>query len=330
MTSIVLDADRLMLQVVLRARRRWMQIGRALAALLLMTSFVAASLTIATSEDAAGAEIVAASSPAPATSPTALAVAPAQFGDLSHLSFTATHELHALLVDPKPDGASETSTTSIEVAVGLGQGAEVRVNGEIVPASRIGKRVIDPPAALTRYTYYGVALQPGPNRVAITPLGAGDLRGPAIEQTIYGPGKPALLEATFEGRAIADGRSTLTLRVTARDEWQHAAAPGSVVKVRIGSREARLVETLTPGRESKKTDDGTFAVTASGATPANFELVLGPGGTASAIFASGLKPGDFDVRVACDELEIDRRIFLAPNARVPMVVGLASVGIGSV
>jgi len=318
MTSTVLDADRRMRQIVLRARRRCVQIGRTLAALLLTTSFVASSLTIAKSEDATGA------------SPTALAAAPAQYGDLSHLSFTATHELHALLLDPKPDGASETSTTSIEVAVGLGQGAEVRVNGEIVPASRIGKRVIDPPAALTRYTYYGVALQPGPNRVTITPLGAGDLRGPAIEQTIYGPGKPALLEATFEGRAVADGRSTLTLRVTARDEWQHAAAPGSVVKVRIVAGDARLVKTITPGRETKKTDDGTFAVTASGATPANFELVLGPGGTASALFAAGLKPGDFDVRVACDELEIDRRIFLAPNARLPMVVGLASVGIGSV
>ena len=287
---------------------------RVLAAVLLGAFFAASSPSIANGE----------ASPAVATP------APAKYGDLTHLSFTATRELHALLLEPKAESASETSATSIEVAVGLGQGAEVRVNGDLIPPARIGKRVIDPPAGVTRYTYYGIALQAGPNRVEITPLGLGNLRGPTIAQTIYGPGKPATLDASFEGRAVADGRSTLTLRVSARDEWHHAAAPGSVIKVRIVSGDARLIKTITPNAEMKKPEDAPYALAPSGAAPASFEMVLGPGGTASALLASGLKPGDLNVRLASDDLELDRRIFLSPDIRLPMVVGLASVGIGAV
>jgi len=310
-----------------RVRHRRVGVRRLIAAAMLGAFFVASTPSIANSEDA-DSEVGAV--PAPSATPDTRGPAPTVYGDLNHLSFTATRDLHAFLVDPKSDSASETSATSIEVAVGLGQGADVRVNGELIPPGRLGKRVIDPPAGLTRYTFYGIALLPGPNRVEITPLGAGDLRGTTIATTIYGPGKPATIEAVFEGRAVADGRTPLVLRVTARDEWQHAAAPGSIIKAKIVSGDARLVKTSTPGGDSKKVSDLAAAIAAAGATPANFELVLGPGGTASAILAPGLKPGDLTVHLACDELELDRRIFLAPEARVPLVVGLASVGIGAV
>jgi hypothetical protein len=303
---------------------------RFVAAALIGAFFVASSPSTANSEDESAVSAVAVPAPAPSASPDPRGPAPTVYGDLSHLSFTATRDLHAFLLEPKSDSASETSATSIEVAVGLGQGADVRVNGELIPPGRLGKRVIDPPAGVTRYTFYGIALLAGPNRLEITPLGAGNLRGTTITSTIYGPGKPATIEAAFEGRAVADGRSPLVLRVTASDEWQHAAAPGSIVKVRIVSGDARLVRTSTPNADAKKTQDLAAAIASAGAAPATFELVLGPGGTASATFGPGLKPGDLTVHLACDELELDRRIFLAPDARVPLVVGLASIGIGAV
>ncbi len=314
-------------------------VRKVLAAVLIGSFFVASSPAVADLDGSGDTEIVAPSpaavasplpSPAPAASPLSTPSSAPKYGDLSHLSFTATRELHAALVEPIAESASETLATIVEVAVGLGQGAELRVNGEIVPATRIGKRVIDPPAGVTRYTYYGVTLQPGPNQLEITPLGADNLRGPTNSQIIYGPGKPATLEAVFEGRAVADGRSTLILRVTAHDEWRHNAAPGSVVNVRIVSGDARLVRTVTPNPTPTGTPNIALGPPAGGVTPASFDLLLGPGGTGSVILAPGLKPGDLDVQLLCGELELDRHVFLAPDVRAPMVVGLASVGIGAV
>src|ERR1700676_1218053 len=98
-------------------------------------------------------------------------------GDLTHLNFTATGGLNASLVTPSDDRVSPGTTTSVEVETVRGAGVELKVGDAVIPFSRIGKRTVDSKTGDTRYTYYGVTLQPGPNTVALTPLGAAGVRG---------------------------------------------------------------------------------------------------------------------------------------------------------
>jgi hypothetical protein len=154
-------------------------------------------------------------------------------GDLTHLSFTATTNLWARIESPAPESFALGAAAVVEVRTGLGQGAEVRIDGQTVPYANIGRRVVDTKQAFTDYTYYGVPLQPGANLLVVTPLGAGTLRGTSVEETLYGPGLPASIDLQTDGRAIADGASIVTLRFKALDQSHHPAMPGSVIKATV-------------------------------------------------------------------------------------------------
>ena len=269
---------------------------------------------------------------AASSAPAAAASSAPKYADLSHLVFTATGDLHAALTFPQPGTAAISQAVPMEVAVGMGQGAELRVNGNVVPPTRIGKRVINPVAGTVSYTFYGVTLQPGPNRVSVTPLGAGGMRGERVDATIFGPGKPTLLKVSFHGRAVADGRSPVTVFVEATDAWGHPALPGSVVKIVLTSGDARLD---FPPHAAAGAVTASPAPSAPASAPASagstgISLPLDTGGTASALLLPGLQSGDVALTLASDDLSIQRRVFFAPYVRPPMVVGLATVGVGAV
>jgi len=178
------------------------------------------------------------------------------YGDLSHLEFSALGPLEATLIAPLPGSAAESAATSVEVATGLGAGAEIRVNGAVVPFAKIGKRVVDRKAQSTTYTYYGVPLRAGPNELVVTPLGARGYRGPSVSETVYGAGHPTSLSAHVSGALRADGRSVDMLHVTATDEWRHPALPGAVVRLIITSGDAHFQTVVrshevTPGASSQ-------------------------------------------------------------------------------
>ena len=178
------------------------------------------------------------------SSPAALAVtqqaerAP-EGGDLTHLTFTATESLSARLVAPADDEVANGTSASIEVETVRGAGVELKVGDTVVPFSRIGKRTVDDKTGATRYTYYGVNLLPGPNAVALTPVGANGF-GETTHHRIYGPGRPVTLGVVASGPFRADGVSPDLVRVEGRDAWGHHAAAGSVVQVVLVQGDARL------------------------------------------------------------------------------------------
>ncbi|HEY0798314.1 MAG TPA: hypothetical protein VGD50_04140, partial [Candidatus Baltobacteraceae bacterium] len=216
---------------------------------------------------------------------------------------------------PTAESAQIGGAMIVQVQTGLGQGAEVQINGAIVPFSNIGRRVVDSKSLFTDYTYYGVPLQSGANHLIVTPLGAGTLRGKSVAETIYGPGAPESITAQSEGRATADGTSIVVLHVQAFDASHHPAMPGSVIKATIDG-DAHFIGDAD----------------ASGHVPQSqsAELVVQMGGSASIRVLAGLRTGDVNVALNCGTVHADHSIFFAPALRAPMVVGLATVGMGSV
>jgi hypothetical protein len=94
--------------------------------------------------------------------------APPVYGDLTHLTFTATGDLSAELISPHDGGAASGLAAIFEVGTVAGAGVEIKIDGVAVPFEHIGKRTVNNKTGATIYTYYGVPLHEGPNRVELT------------------------------------------------------------------------------------------------------------------------------------------------------------------
>jgi hypothetical protein len=237
-------------------------------------------------------------------------------GDLTHLTFTATANLWAQIESPADNSVALGSAAVVEVRTGLGQGAEVRINGQAVPFANIGRRIVDTKEAFSDYTYYGVPLGPGANHLVVTPLGAGTLRGTSVEETLYGPGLPATLSAQVDGKAVADGASIITLRVKALDQAQHPAMPGSLIKGTIDGDAHFILASQIAGQAPMQTQ--------------SVDMIVQTGGIATARIVAGLRAGDATLDLDSGDIHAQSKIFFAPALRAPMVLGLATIGAGSV
>ena len=304
---------------------------------------------------------------APASEP--LAPAGPKYGDLTHLTFTAKGELWAKLVSPHHGAASDSIAPTFVVSTGRGGGVELSVNGRVVPFTKIGERSIDTKTGETTYRYYGIALNEGANEVVLTPLGAEGTRGSSEDVTIYGPGRPVRITATIAGNGVADGRTPIVLRIAGFDRYGHHAAPGTIVKVTIvrgdahflGSRE-RTVGAFANGAPSTLVD---IPVAQTQATPFPFaenanpnvvatdaalhhdaqnfhaigdtavnvqaiDVALSDGGVGTVNLIPGLQAGEIRIRASLPEISVEAQGYIAPYLRKPMVLGLATTGIGSV
>jgi hypothetical protein len=258
---------------------------------------------------------------------------PAAPADLSHPTFTATENLNASLVSPADGGVVAILAASIEVETVAGAGVELCVDGSLVPFSRIGKRSIDTKTGMTRYTYYGVPMKPGRNAVRLTPLGAGDLRGPSNTYTIFAAGPPASISVSASGPLRADGRSPDRIVIRALDLWKHPAATGNVVRVVLVSGDAHLSRGGDAAAAAAARPVPLPTATAgvvSNMVSQEVDVPLGDDGTAIVQLMPGMKPGAVIVRVDSAETSTDARFFLAPNLRHPFVTGLVTGGAGAV
>ncbi|HEV3154108.1 MAG TPA: hypothetical protein VGZ02_09925 [Candidatus Baltobacteraceae bacterium] len=267
------------------------------------------------------------------------------YGDLSHLEYTAKGPLSAAFVFPSDGFASPTIAIRFVLSTVRDAGVELQINGEVVPSSKIGKRVVAVKSGLTQYEYYGVVLRPGPNDVVITPLGFNGMRGPSRHATIYGPGPPASLRAELEHPLVADGRTPQGLEVSALDRWGHPAQPGAEVHVSIVDGDARF-------SQPQHTDIVAQDVAApplpspapfSSAAPSNLppsnaqsdpshlsDVSLDVGGTATLPVLPGMLAGDMRVRLTSGDVEQTETFFIAPYLRKAIVNGLVAVGAGAV
>ncbi len=260
-------------------------------------------------------------------------------GDLTHLTFTATGALSASLVDPADDQVATSTAASVEVQTVQGAGVELKIGDAVVPFSRIGKRTVDTKTGVTRYTYYGVTLQPGPNAVALTPLGANGVRGETTMHRVFGPGRPASVAVSASGPFRADGASADQVRVEARDAWGHRAAAGSVVQILLVQGDAKLERVASANAAAASATSVAspvpLATSSPGAVSATASLqrvdvALDADGAGVVRLIPGLTPGAVVLRAECGDVTGETRLFLAPNLRKPFVTGLVSAGAGAV
>jgi hypothetical protein len=327
---------------------------RAYGIAMLLFAFGAGHLPVAAAANPTDISIAEPSPAASADASAAPASAAPVYGDLSHLEYTATEDLTATLVDPQPGGSSDREAATFEVATVAGAGIELAVGGVVVDTKKIGKRTVDKKTGETHYFFYGVRLAPGPNDVVITPLGSGTLRGTPVHAIVYGPGLPVRIETKVIGTLKADGRTPVQLQIVGYDRWNHPALPGSTVHIAIIKGDAHF-ESLRPApgaspspnpSPSDSTADDQYgnpstpshlgqdtnyrAIGDRNAQFQSLDVLLLSHGVATLAIVPGLQPGDLVIRTTLVDAQNDVRAFIAPAMHKPMVLGLATAGIGSV
>ncbi|HEY0173527.1 MAG TPA: SdrD B-like domain-containing protein, partial [Pyrinomonadaceae bacterium] len=158
------------------------------------------------------------------------------------------------VLSPRPDEAVTGAALEIAARTNAAWTVAVEVAGNRVPDSKIGETRIDRKNDLATFTFVGLGLRPGPNRIRVTAVGPNGATGQTIELTAYGRGPAKRLEiVTDKAELSAGGRDSTAVRVRAFDEWGHPAADGSVALAVSAGRLMRAEETAADGARNNKT-----------------------------------------------------------------------------
>lgn len=249
---------------------------------------------------------------------------PPKYGDLTHLTFTATGSMPVTFVYPSDHMAAPGIATQVSVKTVKGAGIELKINGEVVPARNLGRMAVSKEG--TQYDFYGVMLRPGPNTLTITSIGAAGIRGQSQSETVFGPGPPARVTVSLMGRLIADGKSRAYLLVDALDQWNHPAMAGAQVHVAILSGSATIGTAI--GAVALPSAPPTQAPQQQQQSQAQYEL--GSGGRIQIPIVASLVPGTLQVQAGAGDASDTESFTIAPYLRPAFVNGVVSVGAGSV
>jgi trimeric autotransporter adhesin len=244
------------------------------------------------------------------------------------------------VLSPQPDEPVLGAALEITARTNAAWTVSVEVGGHRVPDSKIGEKRIDHKNDLATYTFVGLGVAPGPNRIRVTAIGPDGAQGKTVEVTAYGRGPAKRLEIVADKPELsAGGRDSTTLRVRAFDEWNHPAADGSVALnvsagrlLRLDDAEATQKEKAGGGREKNveaadKSDDKIENPEQKNA-PATQQVVPLVGGEGRVRLVADNTPGASEVHATTGAVEARREIRITPEVRPTILVGLAEASIG--
>ncbi len=132
-------------------------------------------------------------------------------------------------VSPQADEVILSPALEVAVRVHGEWTAQLEVNGERFGEANIGERRLDHKHNVATFTFVGLSLRPGQNRVRATALGPDGQPGKSSELIVLGRGSVRRLEiAPARAELQADGRDETLVRVRGFDQWNHPAADSQV------------------------------------------------------------------------------------------------------
>ncbi|MEZ5344749.1 MAG: isopeptide-forming domain-containing fimbrial protein [Pyrinomonadaceae bacterium] len=263
-----------------------------------------------------------------------VSVLPAESSDQNEYKAVApgevfVHRLENGSVAPK-------TSVNIDVSVAEGWSARIEAGQAKFGTENIGTTRNDPANKITTFTFVGIGLKPGPNKIRAFPVSPEGISGKPLEIEIFGRGAASRLKVAAEHSELqASGRDSTTIVVEAYDEWGHPAQDGSVI-VRTSS--GRFFDPTKSEEENEDASEGSvmredlFATNGSTSEQENgslreqkIELVNGIGivklisdnktGTARVTAIQGKAEGYSDIRFTSE-------------TRPGFLAGLAEVTIG--
>ncbi|HEX8476651.1 MAG TPA: SdrD B-like domain-containing protein [Pyrinomonadaceae bacterium] len=241
-----------------------------------------------------------------------------------------------LIVSPAQNDVVAGAALEVEARVAEGWSVALDVEGTRIADSKIAIRRVDRANKITTYTFVGINLRPGPNRIKATAVSPEGASRETTELTAFGRGPARRLEvAADKSQLSAGGRDSTRLRVRAFDEWGNPAADGAVaLEVSAG----RLVGNDEDG-EPKTSDELDGAATARNQTNgmagesvgsgASQQVVALKNGAGEITLVADNKTGAADVRATTGTIEARTKVQITPEIRPSILVGLAQLSVGS-
>ncbi|MCA1634049.1 MAG: DUF11 domain-containing protein [Acidobacteria bacterium] len=234
------------------------------------------------------------------------------------------------VISPRPEATVTGAALQIEARTNVAWTVAVEVGGERVADTKIGERRIDNRNALATFTFVGINVVPGPNRIRVTPIGPEGQTGATVELTAYGRGPAKRLEILTDKQELsAGGRDEALLRVRAFDQWGHPAADGSVAVEVTQGRLLRVDDVGDAEKNQSGADKNSGDAGARDAETPNQQIIPLVGGEGALRFVADNAPGAAEIRATTGSVETHRSVRITPEVRPSILVGLAELTVGS-
>lgn len=287
--------------------------------------------------NSADRSIESAAQPVGPIGPTKANAAPIETTAAGTYSVASTETLEPLapgevrVLSPTANSVVMSPAMQLEARVALDWSVRLEVNGERISEKSIGTSRLDQKNRLSTFTFIGINLHPGPNRVRVSAVSPAGTIGKTEELTVMGRGPARRIEIVPEKTEIqANGRDVSMVRVRAFDEWGNPAADGQVgIEASAGSLQRVESKQAEDESSSSREARGTNIETSETANQPNNQLVvvLSGGEAVVKLTASGT-PGEARLRAQLGDEEARATVRITPEMRPTILVGLADISVG--
>jgi uncharacterized repeat protein (TIGR01451 family) len=266
-----------------------------------------------------------------AKAPTPQITAPGTYEIAATETVAAVAPGDVLILSPAPNSLSMSAGLQTEVRVALNWTVKLEINGEQVSDKNIGVRSLDHKNQVSTFTFVGLNLKPGPNRIRCTAISPDGAPGRVAESTVLGRGPARRLQIVSEKSEIQSGGSDSTIvRVKAFDQWGNPALDGQVgIETSLGQLIRANDNSDKPLPQASALS--TNLVTASGDQPrqAGAQVVVQlEGGEAVLKLTSSGTPGEARLHAQTGEIETNEQVRITSEMRPTILVGFAEMSFG--
>ncbi len=240
-----------------------------------------------------------------------------------------------LILSPAANSVSMSAGMQTEVRVALNWTVKLDVNGEQISEQNIGVRSLDHKNQVSTFTFVGLNLKPGPNRIRYTAIAPDGATGRTAEIAVIGRGPARRLEIVPERSEIQSGGSDSTIvRVKAFDQWGNPALDGQVgVETSLGQLMRSKDKAELPEAQLTKLQSGLSQQSGDQPSPQSTQpggqvVVQLEGGEAVLKLISSGAPGEARLRAQTGQIEAREQVRITSEMRPAILVGFAEMSFG--
>ena len=236
------------------------------------------------------------------------------------------------ILKPAANSVVMSPAMQLDARVALNWTVRLEVNGVLISDQNIGTTRLDQKNQVSTFSFVGINLRPGQNRVRVTAINPTGAPARTEEITVMGRGPVRRLEIVAEAKEIqAGGRDATLLRVRAFDEWNNPAIDDQVaVETSSGQFQIESARQTTPdgARSSQATSlNETERERALNLENTKVFVQLENGEAILKLVGSGA-PGEAKIRALMGKTEAQTSIRITPELRPTIMVGLAEISVG--
>ncbi len=234
------------------------------------------------------------------------------------------------IISPAPNSVSMAPGAQIEARTALDWTSRLEINGEQISDKNIGVRSLDHKNQVATFTFVGINLRPGANKVRCTAIGPDGAAGKSVEIMVMGRGPATHLQIVSEKSEIQSGGSDSTIvRVKALDEWNNPALDGQVGIETSNGQLVRLNEKSdAPAPAPAQSANLTNSPERPNQSGSQMVVQLENGEAVLKLIGSGA-PGEARLHAQTGQIETEERVRITSEMRRPILVGFAEMSFGN-